>query len=447
MGLGRQSALIIGSGGREHTIGYKLLESYEIQRVYHAPGNGGTAENIGISAADTKNLIRFARSNNCLTVVGPEAPLACGIVDAFREEGLPIIGPTREAARLEWSKVFAKEFMLRNGILTPSFEVFGNPDEAKAYVKSRSGIVVKRDGLAQGKGVEVCDTGRDAIGAIDKMTVDRASGATAERILVEERLLGGEEATYTVLTDGKSYMPLATSQDHKRAGNGDTGNMTGGMGACSPTPLITPELEERIKKRIVEPTIRGMASDGIPFTGFLYLGLMIMPTRDVPEPHLLEYNARLGDPEAQAMLFRLESDLFPYLDAAANGRLDRFLEMSWSPKSSVTVVMAAKGYPKADGKYAKDEEIRGTEPTDQDSFVFHSGTKKKNGRILTDGRGRVLSVTALGGTLEEAAANAYRRVKGITGPELHCRDDIAKKGIEMLRREGKPAPLAEPSKP
>jgi phosphoribosylamine--glycine ligase len=435
MTLGPKNVLITGSGGREHALERSLKNNNDVGKVYHAPGGGGTSNNTGIGETDLPNLLRFARQNDCLTVMGSEAPSARGIADAFIEAGLPIVAPTRKAAMLESHKIFAKKFMEKNEILTPSYEIFDNPEEAKAYARLHPDCVVKADGLCKGKGVTVCDTSEEAIAAIDEIMVQRKFGDAGDMILIEERLRG-EEASYIVLTDGKSYIPLATSQDHKRLLDGDKGPNTGGMGAYSPTPVITPGIEHLLQKRFVEPTITGMASAGTPISGFLYLGVMVVQSATGPVPYLLEYNVRLGDPEAQAILFRLESELFPYLDAVANGNLGRFNEMSWNPKSSVTVVMAAKGYPDDRKKFIKREPIQGLEFEDPNSFVFHSSTVRKNGRILTSGSvGRILSATALGPTLPEAASNAYKRVAMIR-PEMHFRRDIAKKGIEMLRREG-----------
>jgi phosphoribosylamine--glycine ligase len=442
MALGKTNVLVVGKGGREHTIEKTLAASNDVGRVYCAPGNGGTANNVRIDPSDSDSLIRFARSHDCVTVVGPEGPLANCIVNDFGKAGLPILGPTVEAARLESSKSFAKWFMRRNGIPTAPFEVFDDPKAAIAYAKSRSEIVIKADGLCSGKGVAVCDTSRESIGAINEMMVQRKFGSAGARIVAEERL-HGDEASYIVLTDGKSYIPFATSQDHKRRNEGDKGDNTGGMGAYSPAAIVTPDLESSIRGRIVEPTIRAMAAEGSPVVGFLYFGVMITQSPNGPEPQLLEYNVRLGDPEAQAILPRLKSDLFPYLNAAIEGRLGNFIDMMWDPRSAVTVVMAANGYPDR-GSYGEPLQI--TEDPDPNSFIFHSGTKRKNGKLFTDG-GRILSVTALGPDLEQAAANAYKRVKTVTHPRLHYRRDIASKGIDLLRREDRlrimPDPAAE----
>ena len=417
------NVLVIGSGGREHAIGWRLCQSKEINTVFHAPGNGGTENNVPISVDNLEGLADFASKNNCFTVVGPEAPLAMGIVDLFDEKGLKIFGPKKDAAQLESSKIWAKEFMKRHHIPTARFNVFSDPVSAKKYVNSVDhNVVVKADGLAAGKGVIVCKDKVEAEEAIDMMLVDRKFGNSGNNILIEERI-DGVEASYIALADGKIAIPMATSQDHKRIFDNDEGPNTGGMGAYSPTPIINEKLSKKIQENIIDKTIFGLANENITFKGFLYAGIMIQDG----EPFVLEYNVRMGDPECQPILMRMESDLFQYLIASINGELEKLPAISWKDKSSVCVVLAAKGYPES---YQKNDEISGTEEIFDDAYIFHAGTKKHEEKILTNG-GRVLGVTALGDTLELAVNRAYQVLEKITWANKYCRTDIGKKGLNF----------------
>lgn len=411
--------LVVGSGGREHAISWKLSHSKMAGTVYTAPGNGGTAHNVPIRPDDIAGLADFAQKHGCFTVVGPEAPLAAGIVDAFAERGLEIFGPTQAAARLESSKIFAKEFMRRHSIRTAPFEVFDDQKEASEYLDTvNHPVVIKADGLASGKGVIVCDDRAGAASAVKQMLVDDRFGDAGRRIIIEERI-DGVEASYIALCDGKTAVPMATSQDHKRAHDGDSGPNTGGMGAYSPTPVIDDGLAAQIQSDVIERTVSAMKGEGTPFAGFLYAGIMI---RD-GQPYVLEYNVRMGDPECQPIMMRMDSDLYEYLLAASRGRLDSLGPPSWRPESAVCVVLASKGYP---GKYSTGQEISGLDGTD--AMIFHAGTKRENGSILTNG-GRVLGVTALGQTLESAVSGAYAAADRVQWPDKFCRRDIGAKAL------------------
>ncbi len=411
----------MGSGGREHALGWKLASSPKVGTVYHAPGNGGTSNNVDIGVDDIEGLAKFASEKNCLTVVGPEVPLAAGIVDEFRKKGLEIFGPTRQAAQLESSKVWAKNFMKRNGIPTARFEIFDDAAKAKKYAMSVDfALVVKADGLASGKGVIVCNDSQEAISAIDKILVEKSFGAAGLRVILEERI-DGVEASYIAISDGNTAYPMATSQDHKRIYDDDKGPNTGGMGAYSPTGVIDDNMAKEIQKNVIEKTVSAMKKEGILFSGFLYAGIMIKDGK----PYVLEFNARMGDPECQPIMVRMESDLVDYIQASISGTLSSLPKISWKSQSAVCVVLASKGYPDS---YPKDEEILGLDVTDGDSFVFHAGTRRVNGKVLTNG-GRVLGVTATGDTLQDAISNAYRRVAKISWPGKYCRNDIGKKGI------------------
>ena len=417
------NVLVIGSGGREHAIGWKLGQNNKIDTIFHAPGNGGTKNNLPINIDDLEGLAKFASENDCFTVVGPEAPLAMGIVDMFKQKGLKIFGPTKDAAQLESSKIWAKEFMKRNNIPTATFDVFDDPVLAKEYVnRIDHNVVVKADGLAAGKGVIVCNSKDEAEKAIDMMLVDKKFGIAGDSILIEERI-DGVEASYIALADGKIAIPMATSQDHKRVFDNDKGPNTGGMGAYSPTPIIDDKLSKKIQEKIIDKTILALANENIIFNGFLYAGIMIKNG----EPYVLEYNVRMGDPECQPILMRMESDLFQYLIASINGELEKLPAISWKDKSSVCIVLAAKGYPES---YQKNDEISGTEEIFDDAYIFHAGTKKHEEKILTNG-GRVLGVTALGDTLESAVNNAYNVAEKITWSNKYCRTDIGKKGLNF----------------
>ena len=417
------NVLVVGSGGREHALSWKLSQSPKVDKVYTAPGNGGTENNVTISVDDLDGLANFAKENNCFTVVGPEAPLANGIVDKFNQMGLKIFGPSKNAAQLESSKIWAKNFMKRNNIPTARFEIFDDAKKAEDYVVSLDyNVVVKADGLAAGKGVIVCDSTQEAISAINTILTKKTFGEAGNRIIIEERI-DGIEASYIALSDGTVAIPMASSQDHKRIFDGDKGPNTGGMGAYSPTPIITDELSKKIQENIIDRTINGMKKENITFRGFLYAGIMIVDN----EPFVLEYNVRMGDPECQPITFRMDFDLFDYLIASSESRLSELPAPSWKPKTSVCVVLASEGYPES---YPKNEEISGLTSFD-DAYVFHAGTTKQNGKILTNG-GRVLGVTALGNTLESAINNAYSVTEKISWPHKFCRTDIGKKGLSYL---------------
>jgi len=415
------NVLVVGSGGREHALSWKLSQSSHVEKVFTAPGNGGTENNVSISVDKIDELAEFASQNNCFTVVGPEAPLALGIVDKFNEKNLKIFGPTKNAAQLESSKIWAKQFMKRNEIPTAEFEVFDNPKQAYEYVKSISHpVVIKADGLAAGKGVIICDSTQEALVAIDTILVKKTFGDAGNKIIIEERI-DGIEASYITLCDGNITIPMASSQDHKRIYDNDRGPNTGGMGAYSPTPIINDSMAEKIQKRIIEKTSSSMKNEGIPFIGFLYAGIMIKNG----EPYVLEFNVRMGDPECQPITMRMDFDLYDYLFGAVEGRLSSLPPISWKKQTAVCVVLASKGYPES---YPKNEEIKGLDQKDEATFVFHAGTKKKNNSIFTNG-GRVLGVTSLGNTLESAISNAYSATKKISWPNKYCRTDIGKKGL------------------
>ncbi|MBI2006421.1 MAG: phosphoribosylamine--glycine ligase [Nitrosopumilales archaeon] len=418
------NVLVVGSGGREHVLGWKLSQSPKVDKVYYAPGNGGTENNIPIAADKIDELANFALKNDCFTVVGPEAPLAMGIVDEFSKKNLKVFGPTKAAAQLESSKIWAKDFMKKYGIPTAPFEVFDEPKKAIEYAKSsKHNLVVKADGLAAGKGVIVCNSHEEVASAIEAMLVKKTFGDAGNKIILEARI-DGIEASYIALSDGNIAIPMATSQDHKRIYDGDKGPNTGGMGAYSPTLVITEKLAEKIQKNIIEKTILGMKKEGITFCGFLYAGVMIKDD----EPYALEFNARMGDPECQPITMRMDFDLYDYLVASANGNLSSLPKPLWKKQSAVCIVMASKGYPEA---YPKGEEITGLDLKQKDAFVFHAGTKKEGNKILTNG-GRVLGVTALGDTLSSAISNAYSAAEKIHWQSKYYRKDIGKKGLAFL---------------
>ena len=418
------NVLVVGSGGREHAIGWKLSQNDSVDRVFHAPGNGGTLNNIQIPVDNLDELAKFASENDCFTVVGPEAPLAMGIVDFFNEKGLKIFGPTRKAAQLEASKIWAKQFLKRNNIPTAAFEVFDDPVKAKEYVSQVGyNVVIKADGLAAGKGVIVCDSKDEAEKSIDMMLVDKKFGDAGSSIIIEERI-DGIEASYIALSDGKIAIPMATSQDHKRVFDNDKGPNTGGMGAYSPTPIIDKDISQKIQEKIIDKTISALRDEGITFQGFLYAGIMLKDG----EPYVLEYNVRMGDPECQPILMRMESDLFEYLMGSVSGTLDTMSPISWKDKSAVCIVLASNGYPES---YPKGDEIFGLDQTFEDGFVFHAGTKKQDVKIITNG-GRVLGVTGLGDTLESAIKHAYEITEKISWENKYLRTDIGKKGLSYL---------------
>ena len=421
--------LVIGSGGREHALAWKLARTPGLQKVFVAPGNAGTArelelENIDISAPEA--LADFVEKEGIhLTVVGPEAPLAAGVVNVFRARGLKIFGPTKEAAQLESSKDFAKRFMARHGIPTAAFATFTDAAEAHAYVDAQGApIVIKADGLAAGKGVVVAMTLAEAHAAIDDMLAGNKLGSAGARVVIEE-FLDGEEASFIVMVDGKNVLPLASSQDHKRIFDGDTGPNTGGMGAYSPAPVVTPEIHAKAMREIILPTVRGMAADGMPYTGFLYAGLMIGKDGSVKT---VEFNCRMGDPETQPIMSRLKSDLVALVEHAIAGKLDQ-IEAEWDRRVALGVVLAAANYPdtpkKGDpihGLPAKGCEIA------EDVRVFHAGTADKDGQVVTAG-GRVLCVTALGDNVKQAQKAAYDAITGLHFDGMQFRRDIGHRAI------------------
>ena len=418
------NVLVIGSGGREHSLSWKLSQSNLVDQVYVAPGNGGTSQNIAISVDDLDELANFAQEKNCFTIVGPEAPLADGLVDKFTEKNLPIFGPSKQAAQLESSKIWAKQFMKRNDIPTADFEIFDDAKKAKEFVKSyQKPVVIKADGLAAGKGVIVCSNCDEANNAIDKILTEKAFGDAGSKIIIEERI-DGIEASYIALCDGKIAIPMATSQDHKRIYDDDKGPNTGGMGAYSPTPVIDEHIASIIQEKIINKTISSMNEEGIEFRGFLYAGIMIHDGN----PYVLEYNVRMGDPECQPIIMRLNSDLYQYLKASSEGGLNDLPKISWKDDFAVCVVLASNGYPES---YTKDDEITGLEDVPDGSFVFHAGTKNQDGKILSNG-GRVLGVTALGSTLKDAITNAYTAAEKIHWNNKYHRNDIGKKGLSYL---------------
>jgi len=418
------NVLVIGSGGREHAIGWKLGQSDSVNTIFYAPGNGGTLNNVPISADTLGELAKFASENDCFTVVGPEAPLAMGIVDMFNEMGLKIFGPTKKAAQLESSKIWAKQFLKRNNIPTAAFEVFDDAVKAKEYVNQiEYNVVIKADGLASGKGVIVCDSKAEAEKSIDMMLVDKKFGDAGNNIIIEERI-DGIEASYIALSDGKIAIPMATSQDHKRIFDNDKGPNTGGMGAYSPTPIIDKDPSQKIQEKIIDKTISSLRNEGITFKGFLYAGIMLKDG----EPYVLEYNVRMGDPECQPILMRMDSDLFEYLVGSVEGTLENTSLISWKNKSAVCIVLASKGYPES---YPTGEEIFGLGNTFDDAYIFHAGTKELDKKIITNG-GRVLGVTALGDTLEAAIKRAYDVTEKISWENKYSRTDIGKKGLSHL---------------
>lgn len=412
--------LVIGSGGREHALAWRLAQATKVQRVYVAPGNAGTAlengvENIALTAIP--DLIAFAQREHIhLTVVGPEALLAVGIVDDFRAAGLKIFGPTKEAAQLESSKDFAKNFMVRHNIPSALYQTFSVTADACAYVEKQGApIVIKADGLAAGKGVIVAMTVREAHEAITMMLSDNKLGDAGARVIIEEFLVG-EEASFIVMVDGKHVLPLATSQDHKRLLDGDQGPNTGGMGAYSPAPVVTPQLHARVLREVIMPVVQGMEKEGISYTGFLYAGLMIDPQNNFK---VLEFNCRMGDPETQPIMLRLKSDLLVLLEHAINGTLNR-VEAEWDRRAALGVVMAAANYP---GTPQKNDVITGLPKAQEDAHVFHAGTVMQDGKAITSG-GRVLCVTALGDSVKIAQRRAYQVAENIHFDGCQMRHDI-----------------------
>lgn len=421
--------LVVGSGGREHALAWKLAQSKRIQRILVAPGNGGTSldprlKNVPIT--EPAELADFAQSEQvALTVVGPEAPLAAGIVDLFRERGLKIFGPSRQAAQLESSKDFAKAFMRRHGIPTAAYQTFSDAPAAHQYIDQQGApIVIKADGLAAGKGVVVAMTADEAHAAIDMMLSDNRFGNAGARVVIEE-FLAGEEASFIVMVDGKHILPLATSQDHKRLLDSDQGPNTGGMGAYSPAPIVTPQLHARVMREIIQPTVHGMAKDGVPYTGFLYAGLMIDADGN---PKTLEFNCRMGDPETQPIMARLKTDLVTVMEHAVGGTLDT-VELEWDRRTALGVVIAAGGYPDAP---KKGDVITGIPVETADSMTFHAGSTLENGELTTSG-GRVLCVVGLGDNVRIAQKHAYDAVDQICFDGMQFRRDI---GWRALKRTG-----------
>ena len=418
--------LVIGGGGREHALAWKLAQGKRVQKVYVAPGNAGTATEDGLENLDitqVEDLVAFAKKNDIhLTVVGPEAPLSAGVVDVFQGAGLKIFGPTQAAAQLEASKDFAKSFMLRHKLPTALHRTFDDAGEAKAYVAQRGApIVIKADGLAAGKGVVVAMSLPEATAAIDAMLTQKAFGAAGARVVIKE-FLEGEEASFIVMCDGTHVLPLATSQDHKRLKDADQGPNTGGMGAYSPAPVVTPKIHARVMREIILPAVQGMAKDGVPYTGFLYAGLMIDKAGN---PKTLEFNCRMGDPETQPIILRLKSDLLELLEHAVDGKLDA-IEAQWDRRAALGVVLAAHGYPE---EPRKGDRIEGLPKPSEDCRVFHAGTRLEGGKPVTNG-GRVLCVTALGHSVRSAATRAYEAIEGIRFDGMQYRRDIGHRALK-----------------
>lgn len=418
--------LVIGGGGREHALAWKIAQNKEVSRVYVAPGNAGTATDpdmLNVAITSVPDLVKFAQDEQIhLTIVGPEAPLAAGVVDAFHAADLKIFGPTKAAAQLEGSKDFAKSFMVRHNIPTAAYATFTDAAEAHAYVKQQGApIVIKADGLAAGKGVVVAMSDDEAHAAIDAMLSDNKLGSAGARVVIEE-FLTGEEASFIVMVDGKNILALATSQDHKRLLDGDQGPNTGGMGAYSPAPVVTPEIHAKVMREIIRPTVDGMAKDGLPYTGFLYAGLMISPDGGVKT---LEFNCRMGDPETQPIMMRLKSDFVALAEHAVNGTLDQ-AEAQWDRRTALGVVMASANYPDTP---RLGDEITGLPKHLEDAHVFHAGTVLTDGKVFTSG-GRVLCVTALGETVKFAQQQAYKIVDEIKFNGAQHRTDIGYRAIK-----------------
>ena len=428
--------LVIGNGGREHALAWKIAQSPLVSKVFVAPGNAGTAlesglENINIKATDVSGLLNFAQQEQIdLTIVGPEAPLVIGVVDSFQKAGLKIFGPTKSASQLEGSKAFTKDFLARHNIPTAEYQNFTELEPALAYIREKGApIVIKADGLAAGKGVIVAMTLEEAEAAVNDMLAGNAFGDAGHRVVIEE-FLEGEEASFIVMVDGKNVEPMATSQDHKRVGDGDTGLNTGGMGAYSPAPVVTDEVFAKIMDQVIYPTVNGMAQEGNVYVGFLYAGLMIDKEGN---PKVIEFNCRFGDPETQPIMMRLQSDLVKLCLAAVDGKLDT-VKSKWDPRPALGVVMAAGGYP---GDYNAQDEIIGL-PTESssDCKVFHAGTSFEKGQVFTKG-GRVLCVTALGNTVLEAQQRAYQQVNNIRWHGCFYRHDIGYRAIEREKHNHK----------
>jgi phosphoribosylamine--glycine ligase len=423
--------LVIGSGGREHALAWRLVQSPRVHKVYVAPGNGGTATEEGLQnvpISDFATLIAFARNEGvAFTVVGPEAPLAAGVVDAFRDAGLKIFGPVQAAAQLEASKDFAKQFMARHGIPTAAFGTFTDAASAHAFIDSNGApIVVKADGLAAGKGVVVAQSTDEAHAAVDGMLSGNSMGDAGHRVVIEECLVG-EEASFIVMVDGEHILPMATSQDHKRLLDGDAGPNTGGMGAYSPAPLVTPELHAKIMREVIRPAVQGMKAEGMPYTGFLYAGLMIAPDGKLG---VLEFNCRFGDPETQPIMMRLKSDFAGLIEAAFAGKLDQ-VEAEWDRRCALGVVMAAAGYPESP---RKGDAITGLGVCGEDFHIFHAGTAIEDDQVVTAG-GRVLCITAMGDTVKIAQTRAYEVAEGVNFAGRQMRRDIGWRAVQRRKKK------------
>lgn len=424
--------LVVGGGGREHALAWKVAQSPKVDKVFVAPGNAGTAlepniENVAIDVEAVDELITFARDNDiALTIIGPEAPLVIGVVDAFEAAGLRCFGPHKGPSQLEGSKSFSKDFFARHQIPTAAYQTFTEIEPAVAYIREQGApIVVKADGLAAGKGVIVAQTEDEAIDAVNDMLAGNAFGDAGHRVVIED-FLAGEEASFIVMVDGKNILPMASSQDHKARDEGDTGPNTGGMGAYSPAPVLTPELEARVMREVIEPTVQGLAAEGMPYTGFLYAGIMVA---EDGSSRVLEYNCRFGDPETQPIMLRLKSDLVDLVDAALDGKLDT-VTAEWDPRASLGVVLAAGGYPDS---YNKGDIISGLpEQETEGEKVFHAGTQLKDGQVVTNG-GRVLCACALGNSVAEAQQAAYKLVDTINWDDMFCRRDIGHRAISRER--------------
>ena len=410
---GYENVLIVGSGGREHALGWKISQNEHIQKVVYANGNGGTGENVSISPNDINGLAEYAKNNNCYTIVGPELPLSMGIVDVFSSLELPIFGPTKSASKLESSKEYSKNFMKKYSIPTSDFQIFSDYDKAIDFVERIDyQPVIKADGLAAGKGVFVCNSKSEAVGSIDLLLNKRIFGESCNKIIIEKRVIG-EELSMMAICDGKNFTMLDSCRDYKRVFDNDGGPNTGGMGSYSPVPEITEIEREYFAEKIFQPVIKGMSNEGSPFKGFLYAGLMI--EKHTGKPFVLEFNSRMGDPECQPLMMRMQSDLFQYIDAAENQALDSMKCMEWSKKFSVCVIMTSKGYP---DKYETGYSIKGiNNEYDPDLMIFHSGTKLNQNNELVTAGGRVLSVTSIGNTINDAIDKAYKQVYKISWGE------------------------------